>query len=90
MTLPISALDVPAAAVEAEALRMWQERDRRVAALHFEQAAAHTHSPSDRIAFRLDAWLVKHPDEVQAATADYPDWPAQFAAIQAAHSGRSS
>lgn len=85
MTLPIAALDVPVEAVAAEADRMWAERERRVAALHFEQAAASTASPSEQIAYRLDAWLVKHPDDVRAAEA-YPDWPAQFAAIKAAHS----
>jgi hypothetical protein len=79
--------DVPLDDVAAEAERMWAERDRRVAALHFEQAAARTASPSEQIAYHLDAWLVKHPEDVRAATAEaYPDWPAQFAAIKAAHS----
>ncbi|MGW2048658.1 hypothetical protein ACWCPF_26255 [Streptomyces sp. NPDC001858] len=86
MTRPIAALDVPADTVAAEADRMWAERERRVAALHFEQAADRTKSPSEQIAFRLDAWLVKHPDDVRAAADAYPDWPAQFAAIKAAHS----
>ncbi|MEU9310925.1 hypothetical protein [Streptomyces sp. NPDC048256] len=82
---PIAALNMPLDDVAAEAERMWAERDRRVAALHFEQAAARTASPSDQIAFHLDAWLVKHPDACATAD-DYPDWPAQFAAIKAAHS----
>lgn len=71
---PIAAADVPLPVLEAE-----------LAAAAFEQAAARTASPSDQIAFRLDAWLVTHPTAC-ATSADYPDWPAQFAAIKAAHS----
>jgi hypothetical protein len=55
-----------------------------VAALSFEEAAARTHSPSDQIAFHLDAWLVEHP-EACATAADYPGWADEFAAIKAAH-----
>ena len=72
MTRPIAAVDVPLPVVEAEAV--------------FLQAAARTKSPSEQIAFRLDAWLVTHPNEVKKAADVYPDWPAQFAAIKAAHS----
>ncbi|MEU3613414.1 hypothetical protein ABZ725_14020 [Streptomyces sp. NPDC006872] len=79
MTRPWSSMDVPLAVVEAD-----------IAAAHFEQAAGRTKSPSDQIAFRLDAWLVKHPDDVRAAAAAYPDWPAQFAAIKAAHSSTTA
>ncbi|MER5584053.1 hypothetical protein ABT090_20775 [Streptomyces asoensis] len=83
---PIAAADTPLAVVAAEAERLWAERDRRIAALQFEQAAARTHSPSEQVAFRLDAWLVKHP-EACATAADYPGWAEQFAAISKAHSG---
>ncbi|MDF2707046.1 MAG: hypothetical protein K0R62_2698 [Nonomuraea muscovyensis] len=74
MTADVSRMDVPLPVLEAE-----------LAAASFEQAATRTASPSEQIAYRLDAWLVTHPD-VCATAADYPDWPAQFAAIKAAHS----
>lgn len=85
MTADVSRLDVPLPEVEAEAERLWEERERRVVALHFRQAAAHTHSPSDQIAFQLDAWLVTHPKACATAD-DYPGWAEEFAAIKAAHS----
>ncbi|MFH8804112.1 hypothetical protein ACH4F6_31740 [Streptomyces sp. NPDC017936] len=73
MSVDISRLDVPLPVLE-----------QRLAAAQFEQAAARTHSPSEQIAYHLDAWLVTHPEA--CATADqYPDWPAQLAAIKAAH-----
>ncbi|MCW7941608.1 hypothetical protein AAW14_06050 [Streptomyces hygroscopicus] len=43
-------------------------------------AAAHTHSPSDRLAYALDAWLVAHPDAPVSTLADYPAWAAAMAA----------
>ncbi|MFJ8929315.1 hypothetical protein ACIRLA_22320 [Streptomyces sp. NPDC102364] len=58
MSLDIAALDTPAAQVEANA---------RV--LTLAAAEARTHSPSDALAFRLDEWLVTHPDVV---TVDAP------------------
>jgi hypothetical protein len=78
VTTDIARLDVPTEVLE-----------RRVAAWHFEQAAAKTHSPSDQIAFRLDAWLVTHPTAC-ATSADYPGWAEQFAAIKAAHSSKET
>lgn len=82
MTRPIAALDVPLPVVEAEAARLWAERDRRVAALHFRQAAEHTNSPSDRLAFYLDARLIR--DQAPVSTdADYPGWAELIAARQA-------
>lgn len=36
-------------------------------------AFAASHSPSDRIAYRLDAELLAHP-ELCSTAADYPDW----------------
>ncbi|MFJ5973574.1 hypothetical protein [Streptomyces sp. NPDC093060] len=82
MTADISALDVPLPVVEAEAERLWQERDRRIAALHFRQAAEHTNSPSDRIAFSHDAWLITHP-EACATDRDYPGFAEWVAAREA-------
>lgn len=72
---PLARLDIPLPVVEAD-----------VAAAQFERAATLTASPSEQIAYHLDAWLVTHPDDVRAAAEAYPDWPAQFAAIKAAHS----
>lgn len=63
MSLDIAALDTPTAQVEANA---------RV--LTLAAAEARTHSPSDRIAFRLDEWLVTHPDAPVSTGADYPNW----------------
>jgi hypothetical protein len=37
-------------------------------------AAAHSHSPSDRLAYALDQWLVTHPDAPVSSPADYPNW----------------
>ncbi|WP_109000837.1 hypothetical protein [Streptomyces rishiriensis] len=71
---PITAADTPLPVLEAE-----------LAAVAFERAAARTASPSEQIAYHLDAWLVTHPDAC-ATSADYPEWAAQFAAIKAAHS----
>ncbi|MGW0584747.1 hypothetical protein ACWD25_54750 [Streptomyces sp. NPDC002920] len=76
MTLPIAAVDVPTPLLV-----------QQLAAARFEEAAGRTHSLSDQVAFHLDAWLVTHPDDVKAAAADYPDWPAEFAAIKKDHSG---
>jgi hypothetical protein len=68
--LPIAALDVPLPVVEAEAC--------------FLQAAARTHSPSDRIACHLDIRLEQHP-ELLATEKDYPGWAEHIAALQAAN-----
>jgi hypothetical protein len=43
-------------------------------------AAAHTHSPSDRIAYAHDAWLLSHPDGACATDDDYPVWATALAA----------
>lgn len=71
MTTPlhdIAALDVPLPVVEAE--------------ICFLQAAERTHSPSDRIAFALDAWLVTHPKAPVSRDADYDGWSEWIAARQ--------
>jgi len=70
MTLPIAALDVPRDDVEADAV--------------FRLAAERTHSPSDRLAFLLDAQLVHHP-ELLATDKSYPGWAEHIAALQAAN-----
>lgn len=38
------------------------------------EAMTHTHSPSDRIAYSLDLYLVTHPDAPVRTDADYPGW----------------
>ncbi|MGY0062755.1 hypothetical protein ACWY4P_40520 [Streptomyces sp. LZ34] len=62
----IAALDVPAEQVAAEARAL---DDCRV----LRDAMAATHSPSDRIAYAYDQWLVTHPEACPTA-ADYPGW----------------
>ncbi|MFJ8583682.1 hypothetical protein ACIRD2_03340 [Streptomyces sp. NPDC093595] len=56
----LSRLDVPAEQVAAEVL--------------LRDAMAHSHSPSDRIAYALDLHLVTHPDAPVSTDADYPGW----------------
>jgi hypothetical protein len=56
----IAALDVPLAQLEPAAV--------------LSEAAARTHSPSDRIAYALDGWLVTHPDALVSTDLDYPNW----------------
>lgn len=82
MTVDLPRPTAPLPVVEAEAERLWAERDRRIAAVHFRQAAERTNSPSDRIAFSHDAWLVTHP-EACATEADYPDFAEWVAAREA-------
>jgi hypothetical protein len=69
---PISDLDVPLPTVQQLVAR---QRNCQTLA----DAAAHTHSPSDRIAYAHDAWLLSHPDAC-ACTDDYPAWAAALAA----------
>lgn len=59
---PIERLDVPLATVEAE-----------IACRILRDAAARTCSPSDRLAYALDTYLITHP-EVCSTAADYPGW----------------
>lgn len=66
---PIAALDVPAVQVAAETVLI--------------EAAAHTHSPSDRLAYALDRFLVTHPEAPVSTDADYPDWGTALAAMVA-------
>lgn len=43
-------------------------------------AAARTHSPSDRVAYAHDEWLITHPNAC-ATDADYPEWAARLHAL---------
>ena len=63
MTRPISDLDVPLPVLEAQ-IRVQTLADAR----------AHSHSPSDQLAYALDEWLVTHPDAPISSAADYPGW----------------
>ncbi|MET9055495.1 hypothetical protein ABZW50_30540 [Streptomyces bacillaris] len=65
----IDRLDVPLATVE---LQVVCETTRK--------ALAKTNSPSDRIAYANDLFLLTHP-EACATDADYPEWPDQVAAL---------
>ncbi|MGQ4343501.1 hypothetical protein [Streptomyces sp. SAS_275] len=67
MTRPIADLDVPLETVERLVAR------QRACQL-LADAAKHTHSPSDRIAYALDEWLITHPDAPISTLADYPTW----------------
>ena len=68
MSADMARMDVPAEQVAAEAI-----------ALH---AMARTHSPSDRIAYALDARLVTHPELIPSESGD-PMWDAWLATRQA-------
>ena len=60
-------------------LRTWPARHRAVVVVR--KAAARTHSPSDRIAYALDARMVAHPEVHLATDADYgTEWAAWLAA----------
>lgn len=76
MTADITALDTPLPQVEADVRR-----------LTLVAAEARTHSPSDRIAWQLDEYLVTHPDAPYPSPA--PDgWEhhiAQAAALNELH-----
>lgn len=60
MSLDIAALDTPAAQVEPAAILL--------------EAAARTHSPSDRIGDCHAAWLITHPDAPVSTPETYPNW----------------
>ncbi|MEU3432294.1 hypothetical protein [Streptomyces sp. NPDC006863] len=65
----IERLDVPLADLELQ-----------IACETTRKALARTHSPSDRIAYANDLFLLTHP-EACSTDADYPEWPAQVAAL---------
>lgn len=66
----IAALDAPLPDVEAEAV--------------LRDAMAHTHSPSDALAYALDLRLMAHPESCSAESSD-PEWDAWLAARIAEH-----
>ncbi|MEV6696289.1 hypothetical protein AB0M68_03875 [Streptomyces sp. NPDC051453] len=61
----IDAVDVPLAQVSAMAILL--------------QAEQRTHSPSDLLAYRLDEWLVTHPDAAKAEPV--PGWDHHIAQL---------
>jgi len=63
VTRPIDQLDVDLHALMAN-----------IAAATLHAAAARSSSPSDRIAYALDEWLVCHPEAPVSTNADYPGW----------------
>jgi hypothetical protein len=78
MTRSISDLDVPLSTVQQLVAR---QRNCQTLA----DAAAHTHSPSDRIAYAHDAWLLSHPDGACSSDDDYPGFAEYVAAREAAN-----
>lgn len=78
-------LVITAPHVDIAAVDVALQLEADIAAASFWQARHRTDDPSEKAAYALDAWLVTHPDEVGKAADVYPDWPAQFAAIKAAH-----
>ncbi|MCX4697058.1 hypothetical protein [Streptomyces sp. NBC_01373] len=54
--------------------------DVSIPVLTLQVAASHTASPSERIAYCLDEWLVSHPNAPVSVDADYPQWAAELAA----------
>lgn len=66
----IDAVDVRLADVEAEAV--------------LRSAMAHTHSPSDALAYALDLRLMAHPESCTTESSD-PEWDAWLAARIAEH-----
>jgi hypothetical protein len=63
MTVDLSRLDVPLAVVEAQT----------AAVAVLSAARARSSSPSDRLAWALDEWLVTH-DAALSTEATYPNW----------------
>ncbi|MDX2761616.1 hypothetical protein [Streptomyces europaeiscabiei] len=63
MTRPIDQLDVDLHALLAN-----------IAADILHAAAERSHSPSDRIAYALDEWLVRHPEAPVSTEKTYPGW----------------
>jgi hypothetical protein len=59
--------------------------DVQLPVLTLRVAASHSASPSDCIAYRLDEWLVTHPDAPVSTDASYPTWAAALAAQPTYH-----
>ena len=77
---PIAALDVPVEelAAQVDACRLLAD------------AAAHTESPSDRLAYALDQRLITHPEVHLADDADYPAWAAQLRTLPTYRSAKEA
>lgn len=65
------AVDVPLSQLAAD-VKAIVARQRACQVL--TDAAANTCSPSDRLAYALDGWLVRHPEVRVSVDADYPDF----------------
>ncbi|MDH6448267.1 hypothetical protein M2155_000675 [Streptomyces sp. SAI-119] len=73
MTAPsrlLAALDTPLPVVVAQL----------TAVATLDAACVRTKSPSDQLAYRLDGYLVTHPDAPVSVDRDYPQWAAALAA----------
>jgi hypothetical protein len=68
---PVSELGVPLSRLAAD-VNAIVARQRACQVL--AEAAEHSSSPSDRIAYALDGWLVRHPEAPLSSDADYPGW----------------
>ena len=67
MTVDLSRLDVPLADVEAH-----MAEQRRIACLLV--ARVRSNSPSDRLAYAMDVWLIEHPEAPVSTNDTYPNW----------------
>lgn len=67
--LPIAAVDTPLPVVA-----------QITAVATLDAARCRTKSPSDQLAYRLDGYLVTHPDAHVSTERDYPAWAAALAA----------
>jgi hypothetical protein len=67
----IERADVPLSTLAADLKRLVA---RQRACQLLADAADHSNSPSDRIAYALDAWLITHPEAPVSTLADYPNW----------------
>lgn len=85
MTRPISDLDVSVPTLRERMAADVRATVARQRAQTLTDAAAHSHSPSDRIAYALDAWLITHSNAPVATLADYPAWAAEMAARENAN-----
>lgn len=79
-TRPIRDLDVPLPTLRQQvAAIVAGQRNAQILA----DAAKHTHSASDHLAYDLDAWLVRHPEAPLSKDADFPGWAEYIAAREA-------
>lgn len=76
----IERADVPLSQLAADVQQL-VARQRNCQTL--ADAAAHTHSPSDLIAYQIDAWLIGHTDSECSTDATYPGWAEHIAAREA-------